>query len=123
MEQRPTPGTISVPGREFLYVQHADERSFAKLFDDIGVFIEKSVKPLPRGGFITTNAILTLPSGVSLFGLSFKGDLSGWEKGIVGFAEARNLLTAKIRGSSVVLGTGETSPLNACAVRYFDLEG
>jgi hypothetical protein len=118
-QQRPIPGQVPVQGREFLYVEHASEDSFQQMFDDIGAFIEASVQPLPRGGLITTNAVLTLPSGESLFGLSFKGDVDRWEDGILRFAEARRLLTAKIQGSNVITRDGKTCPLSACVVRFF----
>ena len=118
--QQPFPGTQHYPGWSFLYIQADDIEQFLRLFDDIGDFIERNVKPFPNGSFGTTNSMLVLPDGRVLFGISINGEVAVFEEQIRLFAAAHRLVVAVIELPRVALDEGSNFLFEDCTKRHFD---
>ena len=122
---RHIPGTIKVEGREFLYVADDGEDFFRKkkrskvkkesLFSKLTslFFMAK------EGGALTENCKIWLPTNELFHGLSYKGDIEGWRKGITLGANHLGLLIAKISGENIEISDGRIYALSDCKVEFY----
>ena len=117
---RHIPGSIEVPGRVFLYLEHADPAQFQQTFDAISEQCEGERMPA-SGGIITENVILTIPSGASFCGLSFKGDVVRWEAGVASFAKANGCRVLRVRGGQVEVSDGTSWSLAECRTGRYEV--
>jgi hypothetical protein len=115
------PGLVEVPWRRFLYISDQQPETFQQRFDELGEYIGTATALPASGGMITENVTITTPNGDIFCGLSFKGDLGGWERGILAFAEHRGIKTLRIRDPHVVVNDGTAWPLEACRVGTYDV--
>jgi len=119
------PGVIKVEGREFLYIADDGEDFFRKkkgskvkkesLFSKLTslFFMAK------EGGALTENCKIWLPTNELFHGLSYKGDIEGWRKGITLGATHLGLLTAKIAEGNIEISDGRVYPLSDCKVELY----
>ncbi|MCY2930867.1 MAG: hypothetical protein NTV86_15530 [Planctomycetota bacterium] len=108
---RPLPGTIAIEGREFLYVEYQDAAQFRKCFFHI------PCDPLPReGGIINEEVTVTLAQEIQLHGVSYKGDIEGWRRCLLGWCRKSGLIWGKVVGDSIALSNGETKWLRDCKI-------
>ncbi len=76
---RSIPGSIDVPGREFLYVEVFEHEGFREFVD--AVKDSTGDVPLPEwGGTLEGLAYVTLEDGSKLLSISYKGDVAGWRR-------------------------------------------
>jgi len=114
---RVMPGSIPVEGREFMYLESQSPNTFAELFPTI---VTAGQGPLPKhGGLLNENALIRLPDGKIIHGLSFKGDLKGWRRSIIEGSEKLGILWGEIVGQNVKLSNGREYPLDACVVELY----
>ena len=119
------PGVIKVEGREFLYIADDGEDFFRKkkgskvkkesLFSKLTslFFMAK------EGGALTENCKIRLPTNELFHGLSYKGDIEGWRKGITLGATHLGLLTAKIAEGNIEVSDGRVYALSDCKVELY----
>ena len=119
------PGVIKVEGREFLYIADDGEDFFRKkkgskvkkesLFSKLTslFFMAK------EGGALTENCKIWLPTNELFHGLSYKGDIEGWRKGITLGATHLGLLTAKIAEENIEISDGRVYALSDCKVELY----
>ena len=119
------PGVIKVEGREFLYIADDGEDFFRKkkgskvkkesLFSKLTslFFMAK------EGGALTENCKIWLPTNELFHGLSYKGDIEGWRKGITLGATHLGLLTAKIAEGNREISDGREYALSDCKVELY----
>lgn len=119
------PGVIKVEGREFLYIADDGEDFFRKkkgskvkkesLFSKLTslFFMAK------EGGVLTENCKIWLPTNELFHGLSYKGDIEGWRKGITLGAKHLGLLTAKIAEGNIEVSDGRVYALSDCKVELY----
>ena len=112
--KRPLPGTVAVDGKEFLYFEAQDEEHFTDVFFN---FREYGGGELPQsGGAVEQGAIIHLPDGRHMFGVSYHGDLEGWRKDIESICEALGLEMGRIEGRAIRLSSGEKIALEDCRI-------
>ena len=119
------PGVIKVEGREFLYIADDGEDFFRKkkgskvkkesLFSKLTslFFMAK------EGGALTENCKIWLPTNELFHGLSYKGDIEGWRKGITLGATHLGLLTAKIAEGNIEISDGRVYALSDFKVELY----
>lgn len=116
--EMPFPGTTAVQGRQFLFVEDQGAESFRKFFPKITKF---GNSPLPvGGGAINEEAMVRLPDGTEMYGVSFKGDLEGWRRKIIEAAEANELRWGEIKGGAIRLSNGDEYDLEVCHLARLD---
>lgn len=108
------PGTTTVQGREFLFLESENPAAFRELFPRV---TKCGVSPLPTsGGAINEEAAVLLPTGKRLCCLSFRGDLSGWRRKVIECADAEGLLWGEIAGQAIRLSDGTAIDLTSCVL-------
>jgi hypothetical protein len=120
---RHIPGTIKVEGREFLYILDNGEDFFVgkkrskreSLFSKITCLFFKAKK----GGALSENCKIWLPTGELFHGVSYKGDIEGWREGIIQAAIHLGLLTAKIVKENIEISDGRKYALSECKVEFY----
>jgi hypothetical protein len=114
---RVIPGTIDVEGREFKYIECESKKAFKELFPKI---VTISGGDLPKeGGAINEKAVINLPNGKQLHGLSYKGDLEGWRSKVIGCCEKLGILWGGIHGGNLKLSNGGVIPIDNCDIELF----
>jgi hypothetical protein len=114
---RPIPGTVSVPGGEFIYVSDPGGREFASLFEAL---TNNSTGPRAgSGGAIAENCRLRVPDGRVFNALSYKGDLDGWRFDLHQAAQRLGLQTGLILNGALALSEGVSIPLGDCTVLFY----
>ena len=114
--RRNIPGTISVQGREFAYIESGGRDAFDALFPKLTTYADE----LPGdGGAISTNAVLSLPDGRRLYGISYRGDLEGWRRAIEAACGFLGYELAMIEGDVLRLSDGTVVPLADCVVEFY----
>lgn len=109
------PGTIQVPGREFLYIETRSGQEFNQLMDLI--FASCPTIPSPEsGGVLGEKAWMTLPDDAVLFGISYKGDLDGWRRKVQGFCKESGRQFATPSDTGLLFPDGTTVPFSGCKV-------
>lgn len=111
---RDVPGTIPVEGREFIYIEWNNTETFSAFFQKIPTCGDS---PFPTsGGSINENAIIELPDGRQMFGLSYKGDIAGWRRKIIECCETNKLIWATINQQLIKLSNDEEYLLGKCNI-------
>lgn len=83
-------------------------------------FAGQPAVPLPTsGGMLDENVIIKTPDGRSLFGLSYRGDVSGWQLYLLDRARQMTLKTATINDSDELMLDGGSVPLAGCVVTFY----
>lgn len=118
---RPIPGTIKIDGREFLYIENDDFKSFLDLFDK-ELFVHGSTPPPSGGGVIVENVSLVLPGNIELFGISYKGDIPIFRTKILDCCTELGLKWGALRDSEIELSSGVAFPLKHCTAKLWDLK-
>src|SRR5262245_37701973 len=145
--QRPVPGTAPVEGRWFRYLAARDRDDLQAAWHELSEFLtrlraaedERLADPdlkrriLARragrstptsGGLLNEDVAVELPDGRRYHGISFGGDLAGWDRGIRAYAAAAGRDVAELDGPnqadgySLVLGDGERIALARCVVTW-----
>jgi len=115
--KRNVPGTLSVSGREYWYVEDDGRGRFDSLFQDLVSAV--SPRRYESGGAITGGCELTLPDGRKFNALSFKGDLEGWREQIVGGARKLHLDAARAVDGQLIFVNGDTLRISDCTARFY----
>lgn len=114
---RTIPGTTTVEGREFLYVEILDETILSDLVDD--VLSACGTLPLPKsGGIIEEKTQIIRRNGASYLGFSYKGDLEGWRNKVVNYCLATQRKWASIYNGDLVISDGTHVPLAECKANF-----
>lgn len=114
---RVIPGTVQVSGRNFKYVQAINKKEFEYQFPKITSY---GMSEMPKsGGMISENTEILLPDGTLMFGVSYKGDLNGWENKIKDFCATLNLLHGEICVASLILSDGKIVSLSKCSICFY----
>lgn len=107
---RPTPGTLEIEGREFLYIESPLEEDYGQM-GDLAFSVSKDT-PLPSsGGALEEGVRIHLGDGTSFIGLSYKGDIEGWRTKFITFCKRTGRAYASIKNNQFVVSTGATFPL------------
>ncbi len=116
--ERKIPRTEDYENREVLYILDNDGNSFEK---KIFKKVTNEIIPLipKNGGVISENCKIVLPTNETFYGLSYKGDITGWRKQIELGAEALGLLTAEINGNEILLSDNRSYILNDCIIEFY----
>ncbi|MGN6548215.1 MAG: hypothetical protein ACTHK7_24480 [Aureliella sp.] len=81
---RTIPGMVEVEGREFFYVETLAREGFDEILDE--ALAGSPELPFPKfGGVIEEKVRILLDDGISLRGISYKGDLAGWRRKLVAY--------------------------------------
>lgn len=116
--KRMVPGTDSVAGREFIYVEVPLDETFDDLLDRVTA--SSSDMPMPTsGGVIEEKVRIEAKPDMTLMGLSYKGDLIGWRRLFESYCEKKRLARAIVRDGKLVFSSGEEIMLKDC-VAHFD---
>lgn len=114
--ERTIPGTQRFEGRECQYVVDGGQEEFRVFFKKL---IRHVSPPIPKnGGAIIEGCKITLPNGVALQAISYKGDIEGWRFQIERGAEALNVQLAKIVGDVVVFADAQSFLLSDCRIDF-----
>ena len=118
MTEREIPGIYPVEWREYRYVSDdGKDKFFEELFDKLTQQIDP---PIPaKGGAITENCKLLLPTGELFHALSYKGDIDGWREQIEQGANQLGLLVGEIVGGEFVLSDERRYALSECRVDFY----
>jgi hypothetical protein len=115
--RRPLPGTQEVRGREFMYVESAESETFHQLVNLISANCPAVATPR-FGGAIEEKVRVTLKNGISLIGISYKGDIEGWRARFVGFCEASGRKYAFIKQGRFSLSDGLSCSIEDLEIRF-----
>jgi hypothetical protein len=116
MVRRSIPGTQEVKGREFMYIECREGETFHQIVDS--AFDARSIARPKAGGAMEQKAQIKLKDGVSLRGISYKGDIEGWRAGFVGFCVATERKYGSIKQGRLFLSDGSSSLLEELEVTF-----
>ena len=119
MLKREIPGTIDVEGREFFYIQDFNNEDFHKL---IHTALDATPDfPFPtHGGVIEEKVRVSLAGGISMMGLSYKGDNDGWREKFVEYCKSTSRMYGFGRNSQLFLSNGEELFFDSLDVTFED---
>jgi hypothetical protein len=109
--ERAIPGTVAIEGREYLYVEAESYHDFMD-----GVVADTDSPKPSSGGSLDELVRIRLPSGHSLIGLSYKGDLRGWRALMEAVCVAEDRLLGTIRSGCIHLASGDVYSLAECSI-------
>ncbi|MGH1358703.1 MAG: hypothetical protein ACRBC3_08060 [Burkholderiaceae bacterium] len=115
---RTVPGLTPKPGRQFCYLEfNGPAESFGEFFNQVTNLHQPSF--VKKGGAMSENCRLVTADGRSFFGISYKGDLAGWEQQIAAGADAKSITTARIVDGILVNTDGSQWPLEQVEATYY----
>jgi hypothetical protein len=114
---RGIPGAIEVEGREFFYVEALDGERFRHIIDE-ALNGSPDVPSPTYGGVIEEKARIILDGGMSLLGVSYKGDLAGWRAMLVAYCNAKHRKWGIVSRQKVALSDGTELALGECEVVF-----
>ncbi len=104
-------------GREYLYIEISDDVVFHELVDT--VFSSNTHIPDPvHGGIGEEKTVIITPNNKRFFGLSYKGDLRGWNAKLTAYCKATGFQWASIDEDKLITSDGSTFPLEDCVVNF-----
>ena len=109
------PGIEPVEGREFRYLEWQSTDGFRELFPKISAFGESALPS--HGGILNEESTIILPTGERFFGLSFRGDLEGWDRKVFDCADANGVRVGRITERKLVISDGMEVALDRCEVQ------
>lgn len=111
------PGTIDVPGREFVYIGNVEKdnirNAFFNLMDEVLRGADIS------GGALVAGCEIIVPDGRKFQAISYKGDLGAWRKRVQLGADSLGFTLAKVEKGCIVLDTGERYELSASNILFY----
>lgn len=111
-----TPGTIAIPGKEFVYFQDDGEKPVRKQFNDLTQYTNP---PHAKSGAVTSQGCsISLPDNTVFHGIAYHGDIDGWRKDIEEGAKGLQILLARIDGDNFIVSDGKTFQLADCKVSF-----
>ncbi len=114
--RRTIPGTQAVKGREFMYIESAEGETFHQIVNR--VFDARSIARPKAGGAMEEKARIKLKDGVSLKGISYKGDIEGWRAGFIGSCVATGRKYGSIKQGRLFISDGSSSLLEELEVTF-----
>ena len=116
---RGIPGLQQSPNRGYLYLEvptKAAMKKFLRKTDD-----DIPDVPSPRsGGMLTENIVITTPDKRAFSGLSFQGDLPGWDGFLRAHAKRLAIGIAVIDpGRAEIVYEGGSCSLAGCVIAYY----
>lgn len=115
---RTVPGLTPKPGRQFQYVEFdGPTDAFAEFFNEVTSLNQPSF--VKKGGAMSENCQLKTPDGRQFYGISYKGDLDGWQQQIEAGAAGKNTHTASIVDSLLVSSDGQQWPVEQCKATFY----
>ena len=115
--QRPIPGTQNIKGREFMYIESAAAETFHQLVNSIPSFCPSIA--IPRSGGAGEEKVrIKLKEGITLMGISYKGDIEGWRARFVGFCEASGRKYGFIKENRLSLSDGSSSMIEELEISF-----
>lgn len=114
---RSIPGTIEVPGREFIYIEAAENETFSTLLDE--AMEARPNVPMPdSGGVIEERVRVSLSDSVSLLGMSYKGDVEGWRNMLTTYCASRGKMWGIAKKGILFVSDGSEVPLSHANVTF-----
>ncbi len=111
---RSVPGTANVEGRKFIYVQTDSE------FTELLHIVFSSSNPPPNSGGVLDEKVTIVADGDSFRGVSYKGDLDGWQRALRGYCNQNEKRYGIVEGTTLILSDGATIRLEDCEIRFND---
>lgn len=111
---RPLPGSVAVPGREFLYLEWSGPGAFEEVFPLL--LAGGATEGPASGGMLNEAAVVTTPAGTSYHGVSYRGDLARFRAGLIAWCRAGNRTWAEVDGGMLRGSDGTVVALDRCAV-------
>lgn len=109
---RPLPGSLDVPGREFLFLEWDGPEPFAAVFPSLLVG-----GPVPAsGGMLNEAALVCTPTGATYHGVSYRGDRARFRAALIAWCEAGGRTWAEVDGGTLRCSDGTVVALDRCAV-------
>jgi hypothetical protein len=99
---------------EWIFVEARDPLDLSQILRGICAHL---VKPV-QGGLVEERVGIKLPSGTTLFGLSFRGTMDRWRNAVTDYCDETGRMRASIRDGKLVLSKGE--PLKFGRVEAFE---
>ena len=108
--KRSIPGITGTSSRVFMYIESCRNESFRQIID--AALGASSDLPLPKfGGVIEEKVQVRIDDYTTLIGISYKGDIEGWQDRLVGFCKEAGRVYGFIKDEQFCLSTGATLPL------------
>lgn len=114
--KRQVPGLIQAEYREVRYAEDRAEEPFEEQFERLVWHIDPPV--MKDGGALIEGCVLSLPSGLRLQALSYRGDIDGWRRQIAQGAAALGVSLGELVDGVLVLDDGTSYPLADCQVEF-----
>lgn len=105
------PGTQRVEGREYMYIESPEGESFHELAAAAFAACPGLGNP-STGGLIEEHVRVEIDGGISLVGLSYKGDIDGWRKKLVEFCLEADRHYGFVENDRLLLSNGKTPLLD-----------
>ena len=99
-----------------MYIESREGETFHQIVDS--AFDARSIARPKAGGAMEQKAQIKLKDGVSLMGISYKGDIEGWRAGFVGFCMATGRKYGAIKQGRLFLSDGSSSLLEELDVTF-----
>lgn len=116
---RGIPGLHHNPDRQYLYIEVPSKAAMKKFLRQT----DEDLRDVPSpkdGGMITENIIITTPEKRAFCGVSFRGDLAGWDAFLRGHAKRLGIGVASINpGKAEIVYDGGSSSLAGCVLAYY----
>lgn len=114
---RTIPGIIEVEGREFFYVETLSGEGFNEILDE--ALTGSPDIPLPKaGGVIEEKVRIIVDGGMSLLGVSYKGDLAGWRAKLLAYCKTKHRKCGIASHQKLALSDGTELALGECEVVF-----
>jgi hypothetical protein len=100
-----------------MYIESAESETFHQLADSVSAVCPSIATPR-SGGAIEEKVRVKLKNGISLIGISYKGDIEGWRARFVGFCEASGRKYAFIKQDRFSLSDGFLCSIEELETRF-----
>jgi len=114
---RSIPGSVTVDGREFMYVKVFSGDRFSKLLDEAEE-LDSVTSFVKSGGVIEEKAQLAIDDGSRLLAISYKGDIDGWRRLFIASCEKHGRRWGVARGGKLKLSDGTEIRLTPSSVTF-----
>ncbi len=114
---RVIPGTITVEGREFLYVEAKNEETFVEFMNNAASFTPP-LPPSTKGAVLDGLILIVTPNKKRFLGLSYKGTVKIWRNMLTDYCKESGVQWASIDEDKLITSDESTFPLEDCVVNF-----
>jgi hypothetical protein len=107
------PGSITVPDREFMYLEYLPGDTFTAITDAALAMHDHLVGP-SHGGVVEEHIGIHIDHHLVIQSISYKGDLNGWRQKFIAYCIATNRVYGIVADMRLPLSNGMTCDLLAC---------